>query len=412
MPTVASRWHVASTASAGAALLFLVWHLAKSVRPRSAAVETCAVVDPDKPKVLPAGSEKTDGYAALPTIDVQDSLLENRMTVSKPMLVPTTREGRRISLALQGGGSFGAFTWGVLDRLLEEDNLVVDAVSGASAGAVNAVVMAAGLIKGGKPEARRHLDRFWKRSSETAPPDFGTAATVMSDITSRWMSPYQSNPFNHDVLGKLLEEAVDFHALRADPPFRLLIAATSVNDGTSHTFRETELVREMLLASGCLPMKAQAVEIAGTRYWDGGYSANPPLLPLVEASDAREMLVVQIVPTQGQEQPRTAPDIIRRLEQVTFSRVLQRDMATLSTMMELSANAPAGSGLSERLRDLRLHHVSAEDHYTSLKDESTTDLGWRFLLRLRSAGREAAGAWLAGGSRGSMRNGAELRSAS
>lgn len=314
---------------------------------------------------------------------------------------------RRVSLALQGGGSFGAFTWGMLDRLLEEDDIVIDAVSGASAGAVNAVVMAAGLIEGGKPEARRRLDRFWKRSSETAPPDFGAAATVMSDVTSRWMSPYQSNPFNHDVLGRLLKEAVDFDALRADPPFKLLVAATSVTDGTSRIFRETELVREMVLASGCLPMKAHAVEIAGTRFWDGGYSANPPLLPLVEASEASEVLVVQIMPTQGQEQPRTAPDIVRRLEQVTFNGVLQRDMATLATMMDLSASA--GSGLGRRLRDLRLHHVSAEDHYPSLANESTTDLKWRLLLRLRSAGRTAAEAWLKGGSRITATNPVELR---
>lgn len=318
------------------------------------------------------------------------------------------REKRHVSLALQCGGSFGAFTWGVLDRLLEEDDLVIDAVSGASAGSVNAVVMAAGMIAGGKPEARLHLDRFWKRSSETAPPDFGTAATVMSDITSRWMSPYQSNPFNHDVLDRLLAKAVDFDALRAEPPFKLLVAATSVTDGTSRVFRETELAREMVLASGCLPMKAHAIEIAGTRYWDGGYSANPPLLPLVEAAEASELLVVQIMPTQGQEQPRTAPDIVRRLEQVTFNGVLQRDMATLATMMDLSANAE--TGLGKRLRDLRLHHLSAEDHYPSLKDESTTDLGWRFLLRLRSAGRAAAEVWLVSASGSSARADTVLRS--
>ena len=334
------------------------------------------------------------------------------MTVSALTPEPATRRGRRISLALQGGGSFGAFTWGVLDRLLEEDDLVIDAVSGASAGAVNAVVMAAGLIAGGRPEARRHLDRFWKRSSETAPPDFGTAATMMSDIASRWMSPYQSNPFNHDVLAKLLKEAVDFDVLRADPPFKLLVAATSVTDGTSHIFRENELVREMVLASGCLPMKAQAIEIAGVGYWDGGYSANPPLLPLVQASDAGEMLVVQIMPTQGQEQPRTAPDIIRRLEQVTFNGVLQRDMATLSMMIDLSADASVGSGLGGRLRDLQLGHVSAENHYPALQDESTADLGWRFLLRLRSAGRAAAETWLRGDSQDSVSDMVELRSAS
>ncbi|WP_162501516.1 patatin-like phospholipase family protein [Methylobacterium crusticola] len=324
--------------------------------------------------------------------------------------VADNQKGRRICLALQGGGSFGAFTWGVLDRLLEEDDLAIDTVSGAGAGSVNAVVMAAGLIAGGKPEARRCLDRFWKRSSETAPPDFGPAATVFTDMTSRWMSPYQSNPFNHDVLSKLLAKAVDFEALRSRPPFKLLVAATSVTNGTTRIFRETELAREMVLASTCLPMKAHAIEIAGTRYWDGGYSANPPLIPLVEASEASELLVVQIMPTRGHEQPRTAPDIVRRLEQVTFNGVLQREMATLGTMMELSAKAADEPGLGGRLHRLRLHHLSAEDHYPSLNDESTTDLDWRFLLRLRSAGRAAAETWLVGKPRDCVRHDASLRS--
>ncbi|MCJ2079708.1 patatin-like phospholipase family protein [Methylobacterium sp. J-090] len=321
-----------------------------------------------------------------------------------------SRAPRTISLALQGGGSFGAFTWGVLDRLLEEDDLVIDAVSGASAGSVNAVVMAAGLIAGGRAEARRHLDRFWKRSSETAPPDFGPAAALLTDITSRWMSPYQLNPFNHDVLDELLAKAVDFGALRAAPPFRMLIAATSVADGTTRIFRETELDREMVLASGCLPLKAQAVEIEGRRYWDGGYSSNPPLSPLVEASDASEMLVVQIMPTLGQGQPGTAPDIVKRLEQITFNGVLQREMSALRLMMKLSSSSADRHGLPAKLRDLTLHHLSAEDHQPNLMDRSGTDLGWSFLLRLREAGRRAANGWLVAGGQGSTPQPRLLRS--
>lgn len=313
-----------------------------------------------------------------------------------PMTAPTDlaphRAPRTLSLALQGGGSFGAFTWGVLDRLLEEDDLVIDAVSSTNAGSVNAVVMAAGLIAGGRPEARRHLDRFWKRISETAPPQLGPAVTVFTDITSRWLSPYQSNPFNHDALDRLLADAVDFDALRAAPPFKLLVAATAVSDGATRIFRETELVRKMVLASGCIPLKSQAVEIEGRRYWDGGYSANPPLIRLIEASDAPAILLVQIVPSLGQGAPCSAPDIVRRLEQITFDGVLQRELSALRTMVDLSWSGGGRIALA-------LHRVSAEDHHPALQDESSTDLGWRFLLRLRAAGRSAAEAWLAEGTR-------------
>ena len=203
---------------------------------------------------------------------------------------PARGTPKRISLALQGGGSLGAFTWGVLDRLLEEEDLTFDAISGASAGAANAVVVAAGLLAGGKPEARRRLDHFWERLSQMAPPSRGATGTLFADMASRFLSPYQLNPFNLNPLEALLSAEVDFEALRANPPLRLLIAATSVSNGRLQIFRETELTRDMVLASGCLPMLSQAVQIDGERYWDGGYAANPPLIALVEASEASDML--------------------------------------------------------------------------------------------------------------------------
>src|SRR3954462_906230 len=201
---------------------------------------------------------------------------------------PVRGTSRHLSLALQGGGSLGAFTWGVLDRLLEEEELTVDANSGASAGAANAVVVAGGLLAGGKPEARRRLDHFWERLSQMAPPSHGAAGTLVADMTSRFLSPYQLNPFNLNPLEALLSAEVDFEALRANPPVRLLIAATSVSNGRLQIFRETELTRDMVLASGCLPMLSHAVQINGERYWDGAYAANPPLIALVEASDASD----------------------------------------------------------------------------------------------------------------------------
>src|SRR3954470_9939442 len=181
---------------------------------------------------------------------------------------PARGETKHLSLALQGGGSLGAFTWGVLDRLLEEEDLTFDALSGASAGAGNAVVLAAGLLAGGKPEARRPLEHFWERLSQMAPPKGGATAALFADMASRFLSPYQLNPFNLNPLEALLSTEVDFEALRADPPVRLLIAATAVSNGWLQIFRETELTRDTVLASMCLPMLSQAVQIEGEGYWD------------------------------------------------------------------------------------------------------------------------------------------------
>src|SRR3954462_12856000 len=160
---------------------------------------------------------------------------------------PARGKTRHLSLALQGGGSLGAFTWGVLDRLLEEDDLTVDAISGASAGAANAVVVAGGLLAGGKPEARRRLDHFWERVSQMAPPSHGAAGTLVADMTSRVLSPYRLNPFNLNPLEGLLPAGVYFEALRANPPGRLMIAAPSVSNGRLQIFRETERTRDMVL---------------------------------------------------------------------------------------------------------------------------------------------------------------------
>ncbi len=304
---------------------------------------------------------------------------------------------RSISLALQGGGSLGAFTWGVLDRLLEEEDLTFDAVSGASAGAVNAVVVAAGLLAGGKPEARRRLDRFWERSSQMAPPSHSVAASFLADVASRLMSPYQLNPLNLNPLEALLSVEIDFDALRASPPIKLLIAATSVSDGRLRVFRERELTREMVLASACLPLLNQAVQIDGAHYWDGGYSANPPLISLVEASDASDVLIVQIMPTVGQELPVSSPDIGKRLEQITFNGVFLREAAALTTMARVAGPKSQDPVFSRKLQRLRLHHLSAECEHSALSEASGGNLDRQFLRNLRESGRAAAETWLIDG---------------
>jgi len=306
---------------------------------------------------------------------------------------PVTRKDprRRLSLALQGGGSFGAFTWGVLHRLLDEENLVLDVVSGASAGAVNAVVLASGLANGGPPEAQRRLERFWRRASEAAPPSKAGAALAAA---TRVLSPYQFNPFNVNPLRTILSEEIDFDALRAKPSLRLLIAATRVRDGKLHIFREKSLTLDVVLASACLPVLHHAVSIEGEAYWDGGYTANPPLIPLVLGSRASEALIVQIIPSVGGEMPTTASGIARRMEQITFNSSLLRDLDSLDAMMRLSDPSVKGTRLSRKIRKFHLHHLSAEAEFPALREASALNLDWRFLTRLRDAGMRAADRWL------------------
>ena len=310
---------------------------------------------------------------------------------------PARGKARHLSLALQGGGSLGAFTWGVLDRLLEEEDLTFDAISGASAGAGNAVVLAAGLLAGGKPEARRRLDHFWEQLSRMAPPKGGATASLVADMASRVMSPYQLNPLNLNPLEGLLSAEVDFEALRANPPVRLLIAATSVSNGRLQIFREMELTRDMVLASACLPLLSQAVQINGERYWDGGFSANPPMIALVEASDASDVLIVQIMPTAGHELPASSPDIAKRLEQITFNSVFLREAAALTAMARVAGSGSQDPAFSRKLQKLRLHHLSAERKMAALNEASGDNLEWAFLLSLRESGRAAAHNWLAHG---------------
>src|SRR5829696_525249 len=327
--------------------------------------------------------------------DGQDNLPSRSASASRRSAPKSSRgKAKRLSLALQGGGSLGAFTWGVLDRLLEEKDLTLDAISGASAGAGNAVVLAAGLLAGGKPEARRRLDHFWEQLSRMAPPKSGATASLFADMASRVMSPYQLNPLNLNPLERLLSAEVDFGALRANPPLRLLIAATSVSNGRLQIFRETELTREMVLASMCLPMLSQAVQVDGERYWDGGYSANPPLISLVEASEASDMLVVQIMPTAGRELPVTSPDIVKRLEQITFNGVFLREAAALKEMVRVAGSGGQDPVFSRKLQKLCLHHISAERECPTLGDASAANLERPFLLSLRESGRSAAETWL------------------
>ncbi len=299
----------------------------------------------------------------------------------------------QLSLALQGGGSFGAFTWGVLDRLLEERATRFDVVSGASAGAVNAALLASGLSNGGRDGARAKLESFWRRMSGTAaflPLSAIRAAPGMGggiDLMTRVFAPYQFNPFDLNPLRKALLAEIDFGQVAGDGKIRLMIAATRVSDGQSRIFRDAEITVDAVLASACLPLLHRAIEIEGEAYWDGGYSANPPLIPIAQETRARDILIVRVTPQRNERMPVSSRDISRRLDQITFNATLNAEIEALRLAAEI--------GASPKLRDLRISHVAAEDAVHDLADHSASDLGWAFLLGLRDQGRAAASHWLA-----------------
>ncbi len=306
---------------------------------------------------------------------------------------------RQLSLALQGGGSFGAFTSGVLDRLLEEDDLTIDTVSGASAGAINAVLLAAGLAEGGKEAAREKLTNFWRRLSRTAAfVPFGHNAGLMPGTLSFWtrlVSPYQYNPLDLNPLRTLLNEEIDFERLRQTRPIGLLISATRVSDGRARIFGNDEITAETVLASATLPLLHHAVTIDNEAYWDGGYSANPPLYELVKASETADILIIQITPTQRAATPTTSQEIMRRLDQITFSASLIAETDRLAEQSDFH-RSPLGffSRDGRKWRRLVLHRIAAEEEVERLSEASAGNLEWQFISDLRAHGRRAADAWL------------------
>ena len=295
---------------------------------------------------------------------------------------------RRLSLALQGGGSFGAFTWGALEQLLDHREIAFDAISGVSAGAVNAALVASGLLEGGRAAAKARLESFWRRMSRAAAfmPNPALADSPLG-LIGRTLSPYLVNPFNLNPLREALVAEVDFARLRAASPVRLLIGATRVSDGALRVFSEAEISLDVVLASACLPLIHHTIEINGEPYWDGGYAANPPLLALAAATRADHILVVQATPSTVDHLPTTPAEIARRVERIQFNATLNAELAALRYAKL--------SGATPKLRRLRVGRISAQDGVAGLEDERADNLGAGFLSRLRDSGRAEVEAWLA-----------------
>ena len=303
---------------------------------------------------------------------------------------------RPLALALQGGGSFGAFTWGVLDRLLAEPGVPIAAISGASAGAVNAVLLADGLLAGGRAEARARLARFWRLISDWSGMSGIPALGSVLAMTELPMAPFGFAIHGPDPLKELLGDLVDFARLRAERPLPLLVAATRVRDGEARIFREDEVTLDAVLASACLPLLREAVEIDGEAYWDGGYSANPPMRELIRATTAEELLLVQLAPDTREASPRLRHDIHNRSLEIAFSAPLKRELQAIEDMRGLCRAARnARPPLCDQFDRLRLHRLSLWDELDQSGGANPANLSWPFLRRLFGAGEAAAERWLA-----------------
>src|SRR6201991_3189221 len=311
------------------------------------------------------------------------------------------RPSQLIDLALQGGGSHGAFTWGVLDRLLEEPWLCVEAISGTSAGAMNAAVMVDGHAAGGNERARESLEAFWRHVSRAAafsplqrsPMDVllgrwsldHSPAYVAFDLMSRLFSPYDLAVGMPNPLAEVLAQSIDFTRLAA-APIKLFITATNVRTGRPRVFRNADLSPEALLASACLPTMFQAVEIDGEAYWEGGFAGNPTITPLVRESDAQDTILVQINPRERPNTPRTAGDILDRLNEISFNAPLMKELRMIALLRQA---ADPGRGEGARWAGMRTHRI-ANDRLAEFGASSKMNAEREFLEMLKAEGRASA----------------------
>ena len=312
----------------------------------------------------------------------------------------------RLNLALQGGGAHGAFTWGVLDTLLAHPRVQFEGLSGSSAGAMNAVVMADGWRKGGREGARQGLADFWSAVGQHMPSGLVTqgesdaiSLSLAAKMLASWagyFSPSQLNPMDLNPLRDLLVRQVDFEQLRRACPFKLFVGATQVNTGKLRVFRETELSVDVLLASACLPTIHHAIEIDGEPYWDGGYSANPAVFPLFYDCDSRDVLLVLLSPLEREGTPRSVAEIEARIVELAFSANFMREMRMFVHAAEFSSPGFMTMGrLERRLQKLRFHMIDSSRLASLQRSETKLLAHAPFLELLRSQGQERASVWIA-----------------
>ena len=330
-----------------------------------------------------------------------------KATAKMPPKVDWTGK-KRVGLALQGGGAHGAFTWGVLDAILEDGRLDIEAISGTSAGAMNAVVYAEGYLDGGREGARDALARFWQSVSEEGGlspvprklfdaffGEFlnGEASPLLwwSDLLTHYASPYEFNPLNLNPLRDHLDKAVDFEKVRACEAIKIFIAATNVHTGKIAVFERHELTADHVMASACLPTLFQAVEIGGVPHWDGGYMGNPALYPMFYSNASDDLILVQVNPIERKATPKTAREIQNRLNEITFNATLLREFRAVDFVSRLIAD---GKLSKKDYKDVFMHRIDGADALARFSAASKSNTSWDFLTGLRDIGRAAGKAWL------------------
>ncbi len=330
------------------------------------------------------------------------SLLPGRAAEQK-----SSATSKRINLALQGGGAHGAFTWGVLDHLLDDERIVIEGVSGTSAGAINAVMLADGLARGGRKEAQKRLADFWRSASSTGnlpslqrsvverllsfTPLEGTPVQAWFDALSHYFSPYDVNPLNINPLKDLIERFVDFDAVRACPDLQIFVSATNVQTGRVRIFSREKLTADAVMASACLPLLFRAVEIDGVPYWDGGYLGNPVIFPFFRTTCTEDVLVVQINPLMRQATPTSSSEIMNRINEITFNSSLIGEYRAIDFVARLidQGKLPRGLGPGE-YRRINVHRIVLDRFGTHFDAFSKLSTDYDFFDMLRVSGKRAA----------------------
>lgn len=309
---------------------------------------------------------------------------------------------------MQGGGAHGAFTWGVLDRLLEHDDIVADAMCGTSAGALNAVTCAYGLHLGGPQKAKELLEQLWRKVALTGSYLFkpgifdkvygngdiyNSPGYMMFNAITQVLSPYNFNPLNYNPLRDILNDLVDFKELKLYNKKKLFICATNVKTNRARIFSNQEITVDAVLASACLPLLFQAVEIDGQYYWDGGYMGNPPIFPIIENTGLKDIVLVKINSINIHSVPTSARDIADRVNEISFNSSLINEMKLIHYRNELIRHGILKVD-NKQNREIFVHTISGYDALSQLKYSSKMNTSWEFLLELKEKGRAIAEKWL------------------